>query len=195
MKSLKPASLRPNFWPACLVLLVVLLLAGCGGGGNGNSGNGTASTGTTAGTGIGTGSSSSTGTGGTGGGNLSVSVREANGLTASLAEDKNTVAAGGTVTYTLTLSNKTAALISVNYNASLPTQPPVSLIVRDGSGQTVFQPVPGSPPLDTLELAAGQSLTETKAVTAFAASGTYNATATFFDSAITTVGPLTVTVQ
>ena len=183
-----------KFLPAYSAIFMGLILAGCGGGGgNGNIDNGTTSTEASTGT---TGSTTgSTGNGETGGGVLSVSVMEANGLTATLAEDKNAASVGGTVTYTLTLSNKTAASVPVNYNASLPSQPSASLIVRDGSGNTVFQPVPGSPPLDTLALLPGQSLSKTLTVTAFAASGTYDATATFSDSAITNVGPLAITVQ
>lgn len=150
-----------------------LVLAGCGGGG---------------------------GTGDTGGGPgpgspLSVSVLEANGLTATLAEDKNTVAVGGTVTYTVTLANKTAAPVSINISADALTLPPASLTVRNSGGSLVYQPIPSSPPLSMLSLAPGQSLVSTQAVAVYSPAGTYSASATFFDSAITTAGPLSVTAQ
>jgi hypothetical protein len=151
---------------------IVVTLAGCGGGGNsgGDPGPG-------------------------GGSQLSVSVLEANGLTATLAEDRNTVAVGGTVTYTVTLANKTAAPISINISADALTSPPASLTVRNSGGSAVYEPVPGTPPLSSLSLAPGQSLTTTQAVAAYSPAGTYSAVATFFDSAITNAGPLTVTAQ
>jgi len=152
-----------------------LLLAGCGGGGGTSDGG--------SGGGPGPGSP------------LSVSVLEANGLTATLAEDKSTVAVGGTVTYTVTLANKTAAPVSINISADALTLPPASLTVRNSGGSPVYQPLPGSPPLSSLSLAPGQSLVSTQAVAAYSPAGTYSASATFFDSAITTAGPLTVTAQ
>ncbi len=169
-----------------------LLLAGCGGGGggNGNSGSGTTSTGTSS-----TGTSG-TSTGNTGGsGPLSVSVTEANGLTATLAEDKNIVAVGGTVTYTLTLANKTPAAVLISYSSATPTQPPASVVVRNAVGSVVYSPLPGFPALDNLSLLPGQSLTASQAVAAYALPGVYNATSTFSDSVNTTVGPLAVTAK
>ena len=129
------------------------------------------------------------------GGALSAFVTEPNGLTATLAEDKNTVAAGGTVTYTLTLTNKTAAPVSISYSASAPGQPPATLVVRNAAGSALFLPAPGPPPIDTIALAPGQSLSSAQTVSSFGATGVYSASATYADSAVTTVGPLTVTVQ
>lgn len=162
----------------CLAAAAVIL-AGCGGGGgNGNGGDG-----------------GTAGSGGTSGSTLSASVLEANGLTATLAEDRNVIAAGGTVSYTLTLANKSTAPVTINISAGVPALPSASLVVRNSAGSAVFQPVPGAPPLNSLSLAPGQSLSTVQTVSAFAAVGTYNATATFSDTAVTNVGPLAVTVQ
>ena len=176
----------------CLLgLLTLPLLAGCGGGGgggNGNSGGGT----------------TTTGTGGTGGTNtgpiqspLTVSTITATGLTASLTESNSTVAVGGTLTYTLTLTNNTAAAISVHATGALPTAPSAVITVRNAAGAVTFQPVPGAPPIYNGSLAPGQTLTTTQAASGFAAAGTYTATATFSDdtTAAATVGPLTVMAQ
>ena len=170
MRSFRPVSVTA-------LTLASLLFAGCGGGGGGGNGSG----------------GGSGNNGGSGGGTLSVSAIEANGLTATLSEDKNTVSVGGTVTYTMTLANKTASAVLIQFSASTPTQPPAAVVVRDAAGNLVFTPVPPAPPLDTLSLGPGQALTVSQAVAAFSAAGTYSAKATFSDGPGTTIGPLTVT--
>ena len=160
------------------------LLAGCGGGGGSNGNSGTGTTGTTG-----------TGTGG-GGGPTSVSVVEPNGLTASLSENTNTIAVGGSVSYTLTLNNTTAGAVSIHYSAANPGVPPAGLVVRDAAGNVVFTPVPGPPSFDTLSLAPGNILASTQTVTGYTTHGTYTATASFNDGgAVTTLPALTVAVQ
>ncbi len=167
----------------CLLgLLTLPLLAGCGGGGggsNGNSGGGTPGT---------TGPVQPT---------LSASTTTATGLTASISEASRTVAVGGTVTYTLTLTNHTAAAIPIHATSASPTAPSAVLVVKNAAGTVTFQPVPGAPPLYNGLLAAGQTLTTTQAATGFAAAGVYTATATFSDDTAgpVNVGPLTVTAQ
>jgi len=160
------------------------LLAGCGGGGGGSSPTVVAPI----------------TTGGVpppvispGGTPASVSAKEANGLTATLSENTITVAVGGTVTYTLTLTNNTGAVVTVN--AVTSTQIFTALSIRNASGALVYIPVPGSPPLQTVLLAPGQTLTTIQAVSAFSSAGTYSATGVFDDSTPTSVGPLTVTAQ
>ena len=121
---------------------------------------------------------------------------EPDGLTASLSENTANILIGGSVTYTLTLTNTTAAAVSIHYSASTPTAPPAGFIVRDPSGTQVPGSVPGPPPLDTLSLAPGQTLTSTQTVTGYTVHGTYTATATFNDSGtFVTLTPLAVAVQ
>ena len=68
--------------------------------------------------------------------------------------------------------------------------------MRDPSGNQIPGPVPGPPPLDTLSLAPGQTLTSTQAISGYAVHGTYTATATFTDSGtFFTLSPLAVAVQ
>ena len=126
---------------------------------------------------------------------MSVSVTEANHLTATVAEDKSTVSVGGTVTYTLTLANNTPSAVLISYSSAAPTQPPADVVVRNAVGSVVYSPLPGFPALDNLSLASGQSLTVSQAVSAFSVPGVYYASATFSDSTNTTVGPLAVTVK
>ena len=182
-------SLRQTITLCLLGVTSLPLLAGCGGGGgNGNTGIGTTGTGTTGTTG--------TGTTGPAPNILSVSVVEPNGLTASLSENTNSISVGGSVIYTLTLTNSTAAAVSIHYSTATPTQPPAGFIVRDPSGNQVPGSVPGPPPLDTLSLAPGQTLTSTQTITGYTVHGTYNATATFNDSGtFVTLTPLAVAVQ
>ncbi len=182
-------SLRPRRAASLLGLVSVGLLAGCGGGGGNGNSSPTVVTPITTGVG-----GVTTGNGGaTGGTPASVSAKEANGLTATLSENTTTVAVGGTVTYTLTLTNNTGAVVTVN--AVTSTQIFTALSIRNASGALVYIPVPGSPPLQTVLLAPGQTLTTTQAVSAFSSAGTYSATGVFDDSTPTSVGPLTVTAQ
>ncbi len=181
-------SLRPRRAASLLGLASVALLAGCGGGG-GNSSPTVVNPITS-----GIGGATTSGNGGTTTTTpASVSATEANGLTATLSENTTTVAVGGTVTYTLTLTNNTGAVVTVN--AVTSTQIFTALSIRNASGALVYIPVPGSPPLQTVLLAPGQTLTTTQAVGAFSSAGVYSATAVFDDSTPTSVGPLTVTAQ
>ncbi len=167
------------------------LLAGCGGGGgggNGNTGGGT------------TGTTGTTGNNNGGNPTLSVSALTATkGLTATLSESQSTVGVGGTVTYTLTLTNPITGTTQT-LNVPSVTAPSAVLIVSDSSGNKVYNPIP-APPFIIVALAPGQSLTETVPVQVFAPAGTYSATATFSFPAdsppppVTSVGPLTVTAQ
>lgn len=178
---------------ACLLgLLALPLLAGCGGGGGGGSSSPTpiptpnpppvtvpTPPPTTS---------------------TSTSVITKTGLTATLAENSSTVSVGGTVTYTLTLTNATPAAIPIHTAAvppAVPTTPAAGLIVKNASGTITFFPVPGAPPLINGMLNPGQSLTETITANGFSAAGTYSATATFGDDVTlpATVGPLAVTAQ
>jgi hypothetical protein len=175
------------------------LLAGCGGGGGGN-GNTTSpgTTGTTGTTGTSTGTTGTTGTG-TGGGSTpnSVSVVEPDGLTASFSENTNAISVGGSVTYTLTLTNNTSATVLTNAVSETPTIPPAVLTLRDPSNNLVQGSVPPPPAIYAgVPLAPGQSLTQTQSVSGFTAQGTYKATAVFDDGPTgITIGPLVVTVQ
>lgn len=160
-------------------------MAGCGGGGgNGNSGGGT--TGTNSGT-----------TGNNNGGNqnpVTATGTLPDGLTGTLTESANTVSVGGTVTYTLTLTNGTGGAITIQ--APSETTPPAYLVVTNSSGTAVYDPMP-APPLTTVTLAVGQSLSQTASVS-LAPAGAYTAKANFSLSdgtANTVVGPLTVTAQ
>ena len=179
----------------CLVGAAALpLLAGCGGGGGGDNGNpitGTTGTGST-----GTGTAGTAGIGTSGGGVTSVSIVEPNGLTASLFENTNSISVGGSVIYTLTLTNTTAAAVAIHYSSAAPTAPPAGIVVRDPSGNQVPGGVPGPPPLDNTTLAPGQTFTSTETFSGYAVSGTYNATATFTDGAtFATLAPLPVAVH
>lgn len=188
--------LRLSPWPrraaALLGLVPVALLAGCGGGG-GNGNPTVISPITTGATGIGTTSGTTTIV------PASVSVPEANGLTATLSESATTVAVGGTVTYTLTQTNNTGAIVTISgigATAASPAQAPAALSVLNSAGSPVFVPPPGPPPLDSVSISPGQSLTTTQAVSGFGSAGTYSATAVFgVSGASTVVGPLTVTAQ
>jgi hypothetical protein len=121
---------------------------------------------------------------------------EPDGLTASLSENTKSISVGGSVTYTLTLTNTTGAAVSIHYSAATPTAPPAGVIVRDPSGNQIPGGVPGPPPLDTLSLGIGQSLTSTQVISGYTVKGTYNATATFTDGGtFVTLSVLPVTVQ
>ena len=193
-------SLRQTIILCLMAATGLSLLAGCGGGGGGNGNTGGGGTPGTTGTGTagttGTGTAGTTGTGTGGGGVTSVSITEPDGLTASLSENTNSISIGGSVLYTLTLTNTTAAAVSIHYSAAVPTQPPAGFIVRDPSGNQVPGSVPGPPPLDTLSLAPGQTLTSTQTIAGYTVHGTYTTTATFSDGpAFATLPPLTVAVQ
>jgi hypothetical protein len=170
--------LNQKYLSATLVgLALTSVLAGCGGGGGGGSS-----------------SSSSTGGGSSTPATTSVSATATDGLVATLSESSATVAVGGSITYTFTLSNNTGAAVSINASSPAPIAPDTVIVVKNSAGAIVLYPVPGSPPFDSASLASGQSLTATQVVSAFSSAGTYSATATFENpSAPIPAGPLTVT--
>ncbi len=178
MRFMQDPYLREVRFGVCLLgLLALPLLAGCGGGGGG-------------------GSSSPTPTPIPVPSSLTVTGQTAAGLTASLTEASATVPVNGTLVYTLTLTNTTAAAIPVR--AIGDNTPSALLTVTNPAGLTSFQPVPGPPPFQNGSLAPGQSFTKTVTANGFAAAGVYSASATFGDDAtgaITTVGTLAVTAQ
>lgn len=192
MRLLQDPCLREARFGVCLLgLLSFSLLAGCGGGGgggsNGNSGTGTTTTTGTASTGTNTGTPSA----------LTASVTTSTGLTASITEASSTVAVGGTLVYTLTLTNNTPAAILVSYSGTTPPSPSVAVKVIAPNGAVATPPVPGGPPLNTELLGSGQSISTTQSATGFTTAGAYTATATFSDgtAAPPVAGPVTVTAQ
>jgi hypothetical protein len=203
MRLMHDPRLREARFGLCLLgLLSFSLLAGCGGGGggsNGNSGGGTTTTTGTTTTGTGTTGTGTTGTGTSTGGQpaLTATVTTVSGLTASLSEASSTVSVGGTMTYTLTLTNSTAAAIPVHSNGL--NIPAAGIIVRGPSGAISYDPVPGPAPVINGSLAPGQTLTTTVIANGFTAAGNYSAIATFSDDFTpgysASVGPLTVTAQ
>ncbi|MDQ2739933.1 MAG: hypothetical protein M3Y35_15220, partial [Actinomycetota bacterium] len=143
-----------------------------------------------------------------------VSAALSDGLTATLAEDRSTVAVGGVVTYTLTLANATAQPItyrSVLGGATPSGGVPAALVVKDAGGNTVFPvgPIPNFVAIGPgTTLAPGQSVSGTLAVGGsdegrYSAAGQYSASAFFTvltgtdgtSQATATAGPLTVDVQ
>ncbi len=146
----------------------------------------------------------------------SVSTTLSNGLTGTLTEDRSTVSVGGTVNYTLTLTNSTAQPITYQplISGTFFSNAPAYLAVTNSAGTLSFPtgPLPqlgGTGPSTTL--APGQSITGTVAVGSsslagqggYAAAGQYNATASFAilpgasggTQISASTGPLPVTVQ
>lgn len=145
-----------------------------------------------------------------------VSAALPNGLTATLTEDRIAVAVGGTVNYTVTLTNNTAQPISYQplYGGYSAPPLPAVLVVSNSSHQTVY-PLGVTTNLDyvgqTVTLTPGQSMTEIQAVSTNAnngltvsggyfAAGSYTAAVSFNFSSSSqqpggTVGPLSVTAQ
>ena len=147
----------------------------------------------------------------------SVSATLSDGLTATLTEDRSTVPVGGTVTYTVTLTNSTAQPVTYQpvYGPGSAPPVPASLTVTDPSANVVY-PVGPSPQLvyigPSITLTPGQSVSETQAVSTtpvvgltiaegYSRTGQHAATATLSTIPATsgngqtneTVGPLTVT--
>lgn len=171
----------------CLVCLVLCLTTfGCGGGSSGPSGPDPTA--------------------------VSVSATTANGLTATLAQERATVSPDTTITYTLTLTNNTAAPVTFK-TQTIETQsmgktaiPLAYLQVFDDEGRVVrpgFSYDDTVPPAETT-LAPGQSLTRGEFQLPYLETspqwnhfrGRYQAFATFtVDGADTRVGPLVVTVR
>lgn len=143
-----------------------------------------------------------------------VSAALPDGLTATLAEDRSSIAVGGVVTYTLALTNDTAQPITYRPVISGPAPSgnvPATLLVKDAGGGTVF-PAGALPQFVAIgpstTLAPGQSVSGTLAVGGndqgrYSASGRYNASAAFSvqtgqdSSSLETVtaGPLPVDAQ
>ena len=177
----------------CLILLLAcaFLFAGCSGGSGGSSGP------------------------------SSLSAPTPSGMTASLAQDRSSVAMGGTVHYTLTLTNGTSAPITVQeFQGPYDAKPrfPGYLDINNASGITLYtttQPYylsPNAPSIAVVNppaptgqnvavtVAVGQTLSVSYDVSAFADSGRYSAIAVFAPGGIedvnsvrTSVGPLNVT--
>jgi len=143
----------------------------------------------------------------------SVSTILSDGLTATLAEDRTAVSVGGTVNYTLTLTNPTAQPITYQpaLSGTFFSNAPAYLGITDPSGKTAFPVGPfanfgGIGPGTTL--APGQSASGTVAVGSsgeggYSAAGTYTAAASFAvypgasggTEVTATTGPLIVTAQ
>lgn len=176
MRFMQDPRLREVRFGVCLLgLLALPLLAGCGGGGGGGSSSPTpipTPIPIPTPTPIPTPPPTSA---------LSTSVITMMGLTETLTENSSTVSVGGTVTYTLTLTNATPAAIPVHALSASPATPVVTLIVKDSANNSIYQPVPGPPALAIYSLAPGQSLASTVTVNGFTAAGVYTATATFGD--------------
>jgi len=121
-----------------------------------------------------------------------VSAPALQNFTVSLAESAATIPVGGTVNYTLTLTNTSSSPASVIVAAENGQAVPQAVLrVSDPGGATVYpvarpgvahnNPPPPPPSLNLpVTLAPGQSLTTiTRAVSAFGAAGTYQAVASF----------------
>ena len=144
----------------------------------------------------------------------SVSAALPDGLTATLAEDRATVAVGGVVTYTLTLANGTAQPITyqpILGGVGPSGGVPASLLVLDPRGRTAF-PLGALPSVvavgPNITLAPGQLVSGTIAVGSsnrggYSAAGRYTASAAFTvqtgqsgaSPSATAVGPLEVDAQ
>jgi hypothetical protein len=145
----------------------------------------------------------------------SVSAVAPNGLTETLAEDADAITTGGSVTYTLTLTNTTSTAITLQLSQDCgpvdPNSPDALLTVMDPTGASVY-PGSGDPsgppcrdvPPVTQTIAPGRTLEEkikvggtTGVFQPFDMKGIYTARASFatFQNAATAVGPLTLTVQ
>ncbi len=127
------------------------------------------------------------------------------GLTAVLAADSAVISPGGTVNYTLSLTNNAATAMTIHqFEANGSTKPnfPGSLQITDAGGSVVYPSSATPAPVGntiTTTLAAGQSLSKTVAVSVFSQSGQYSATETITAQAPgannTVVGPLPLTVR
>lgn len=170
---------RPLAW--ALLPLAATLTAGCGGGGGGVSLPGPDPT------------------------RLSLSAPTPEGLTATLMQDKSTIAVTtGTVNYAMTLTNGTQAPLAV----SLPRDdqgnplPLVTLSVKGDAGDVVYPagtltvPPPGGA-LRAVTLQPGDFVQQTLQISnAFRVIGRYQAVATFgTNGGQTAVGPLTLTAR
>lgn len=152
----------------------------------------------------------------------SVSATLSNGLTGTVTEDRSTVPVGGTVNYTVTLTNSTTQPITFGFTVGpssvddSPKAVPARIIVSDPSGKDVSLP-PGQAQIVTgnpsFTLAPGQSFSSSEAVNTFPTQGLeegygYNSAGIYTANAIfgltpastsqyieATTGPLTVTAQ
>ncbi len=117
----------------------------------------------------------------------SVSATLSDGLTATLTEDRSTVPVGGTVTYTVTLTNRTTQPVTyqpVIGGVSIPNAP-AALVVADPQGNEAF-PVGAIPNYvsigPSVTLAPGQSVSGAQVVGnssegSYSTAGQYTATA------------------
>jgi hypothetical protein len=108
---------------------------------------------------------------------------------------------GGSVQYTLTLTNTTnqPVVIRIPYYGNQPPSVPAILQVKDSAGSVVYlNPPPnvaiGAPfRITNVTLQAGQTMSDTAKVTAFQSKGLYTATAIFLTGATTQTGnPITI---
>ena len=140
----------------------------------------------------------------------SVSAPALSSFTAKLSEDVSSVGVGGTVNYTVTLTNSSGAAATVTTNTvSGVNVPDNSLSIRNSTGKTVYPPgsQPGMRPLDAppppppplnsgvVTLQPGQSISQTRAISVFSQAGAYQAVATFTVAANSTDTPQTVTLS
>lgn len=148
---------------------------------------------------------------------LSASATTANGLIATMTQDKASTSAGASLNYTFTLANPTPQAVMVQafggFNAQgvydlSKMEPDLSFQIADASGKQVY-PDPNAPqplivrvPL-SISLPPGQAISSKMTVpSGLSPSARYQAGATFFVSGFgtsggtqTSVGPLTISVH
>ncbi len=166
-----------------ILLLPLGVVIGCGGGGGGGNGS----------------SDPNGGLVGPDPTSLSLSGTTPDGLTVTLAQSKSTIATGGSLVYTYTITNSTPSPISVQTSDQTGTSSPLvpaSIGIVNSAGASVFT-LPAPAAAKTLTLQNGDSYSETLTVTnIFTRVDRYSATATFqTGSAPTSLGPLIVTAR
>ncbi len=140
---------------------------------------------------------------------LTASAVAANGLTGMMSQAAATVSVGGSIQYTLTLTNTTTQVVvlQTTYRANQPPSVPVGLEVKDPTGNLIYPSNSiggdGGGPSRTIDvtLQPGQAMSDTVQVSGFKTKGLYTARAGFLTgsgptSIITAdAGPLTVLAQ